>query len=488
MSEIKIIKTSDAIYDEYIELTPLAKAIIDTPIYQYMRYIKQLAFIYLLYINANHTRFEHQVGTYYITKKWLAHIRKLYPNCITDELTEWIAIGGLCHDLGHGPFSHTFDEITDTKHEARSIQAFKYLVKTYKIPISDKGVEFIEHVIDGKFMDGYPAWYFELVCNKKNNLDSDKFDYLRRDMFYCNIGRKPPVNRIISFSRINAEGHICFLKTAEVDIETLYMDRYSMFLQVYCHPVIISTQTGLLFPMLKRISKLMNWNKLLDDKNCAWRELDDTLLHQIPKSEISLFQKPIDEIADWCFIKNCWDRISNRDLPSWEFVSKKDNDKKENNLEVIVPIKLNFTLGSSNPLKSIYWSDTTLDISAYDMYRQSSEEFKSRIHPDKYEVVRHLKVHLGSPLTAHYVDSEIINFVSNLKLPEDACIHSVRNYLEKLIARWYDMKNVSIYYHWEIEENYDSKIIIYLNHKNTCGVPKCILDFCGVWNIYVKIE
>ncbi len=488
MSEVKIIKTSDAIYDEYIELTPLAKSIIDTPIYQYMRYIKQLAFVYLLYINANHTRFEHQIGTYYITKKWLAHLRKLYPDCITDELMEWIAIGGLCHDLGHGPFSHTFDEITGTKHEARSIQAFKYLVKTYKIPISEEGVKFIEHVIDGKFLDGYPPWYFELVCNKKNNLDSDKFDYLRRDMFYCNIGRKPPINRIISFSRINAEGHICFLKTAEVDIETLYMDRYSMFMNVYCHPVIISLQNGILVPMLERIAKVKKWDILLEDKNCAWRELDDTLIYEIPKSEISLSQKHETEIADWCFIKDCWDRISTRNLPSWKFVSK--NDEKENNdLEFVVPIKLNFTLGSSNPLTHIYWSENALDSSAYDMYRQSSEEFKSRIHPDKYEVTRYLRINLGTPLTKHYSDLEIREFIETSKLPLDACIHSVKNFLECLIKKWHYHDDVKAKYSWEVEKDYDSKIILFINNERGVNlVHLIIIDFCKDWKIYICNE
>jgi HD superfamily phosphohydrolase len=483
MAELKIIKTSDVIYDDYIELTPLAKSIIDTPIFQPMRFIKQLSFAYLLYMNANHTRFEHLLGTYYITKKWILHLRKLYPNCITDEIMEWICIGALCHDLGHSSFSHSFDKVTGTQHEIRSIMAFKYLVRKYDIKISEEGVKIVEHVIDGKFLEGYPPWFFELVCNKKNNVDSDKFDYLRRDMFYCNMGRKPPINRIIRFSRINAEGHICFLKSAEIDIETMFMDRYLMFMQVYLHPVLVSLEEGILVPMLQRISKLMNWNNLLADPHCAWRELDDTLIHIIPKSEQNLLLKPKSEIADWCFVKNCWDRIMNRNLPSWIFVDSEMCEFK-NELERVVPIKLNFTLGESNPLKHIYWSDSTLDTSSYDMHRQSSEEVKSRIHPDKYEVIRYLKINLKIPLTTHYKTKDIINFVkTSTQLPKDACIHSVHTYLDQLIPLSILISDYKILYNWELQTPLKNTIILLV--KDVSSINKQIWDFCNSWDILI---
>ena len=121
---LKIIKIRDVIYEE-IKLTTLALAIIDTWIFQQTRSVKQLGFVYLVYPSANHTRFEHMIGTYHITKYWINHLKGIYPECISDEIAEWICIGGLCHDLGHGPFSHLFDDITETKHEIRSVKAVK---------------------------------------------------------------------------------------------------------------------------------------------------------------------------------------------------------------------------------------------------------------------------------------------------------------------------------------------------------------------------
>lgn len=468
MSEIKIFNTTDTVYGEYIELTPLAKSIIDTPIFQALRFVKQLAFVFLLYMNANHTRYEHMVGTYHITKKWLQHLRKLYPGCIADQEMEWICIGGLCHDIGHGPFSHTFDHVTNTTHEFRSIIAFQYLVYKYNINISKKGIKFIEAVIDGKFLEGYPPWYFELVCNKKNNLDSDKFDYLRRDMFYCNIGRKPPIERIINHSRINSEGHICFLKSAEVDIETLYMDRYSMFSNVYLHPTIVSTETAILHPMLKVLSKLMKWQELLDDPFCSWRELDDTLITLIPKSEKTLMLKPKSELADWCFVKNCWDRILGRKLPSWKLVDSKTITK--GNLEQIIPLKINFTLGNANPLDYIYWYDYKAN-----MLRQTSEEVEHRIKPNAYEIVQHLRINLETPLTHHYDDLKV--------LQEDACIHNIYDYLNTLIAEA-EIKGTKVLYNHEYMDPSVSESIILCS---TEILPTHILEFCKNKGIRVHI-
>ncbi len=116
-----------------ITLSKMAMLIIDTPEFQRLRYIKQLSTCNFVFPNAVHTRFEHSIGTYQICKKMLYNLKKnsskeeinligniielkdyfsktLHENLLDDYIIELVSIGALCHDLGHGPFSHLFDD------------------------------------------------------------------------------------------------------------------------------------------------------------------------------------------------------------------------------------------------------------------------------------------------------------------------------------------------------------------------------------------
>jgi HD superfamily phosphohydrolase len=154
----------------------MAWTIVDTPEFQRLRYIKQLSTCYFVYPNAVHTRFEHSLGTYQICKKMLHNLKKnsskkeldiIYNipelqerldnnnddylsniinnnDYLDDFIIELVCIGGLCHDLGHGPFSHLFDDnflknkanITEENkyHEHRSCKLLEKIIKLLKKP------------------------------------------------------------------------------------------------------------------------------------------------------------------------------------------------------------------------------------------------------------------------------------------------------------------------------------------------------------------
>ncbi len=88
----------------YIQLDQTAVKLIDTPCFQRLRRVRQLGFSYLAYPGANHTRFEHSVGVYHLACQ-LTHL--------IDEagVRREVEIAALLHDIGHGPFSHTTEEI-----------------------------------------------------------------------------------------------------------------------------------------------------------------------------------------------------------------------------------------------------------------------------------------------------------------------------------------------------------------------------------------
>jgi len=124
----KIIR--DPIYG-YIGLSERELAIIDTPRYQRLRRIKQLAMTDIIYPGAVHTRFEHSLGVLNVAGMILNRLYTIFRNDIENILSiEAIRAAALLHDIGHGPFSHAFEPILmiandwneDINHETITIE------------------------------------------------------------------------------------------------------------------------------------------------------------------------------------------------------------------------------------------------------------------------------------------------------------------------------------------------------------------------------
>ena len=122
----------------HIELSPLCISIIDTPQFQRLRDISQLGGAYFVFPGAATKRFEHSLGVSFLAKKFVTMISINQPELnITSADILCIEIAGLCHDLGHGPFSHLFESkflhkimnSEDFKHEHASIAIFDILIK-----------------------------------------------------------------------------------------------------------------------------------------------------------------------------------------------------------------------------------------------------------------------------------------------------------------------------------------------------------------------
>jgi HD superfamily phosphohydrolase len=226
------------IYDNihgYIEISSIATKIIDTPIFQRLRDIHQTGVLYFVFPTANHTRFEHSIGTYHLAKMISNIMTKQKELNITDELCELVSIAGLCHDLGHLLFSHLFDDLflpklnnykeLDEKtnglvhHENRSIYLLDYMVSKYSIELTKEQIKVISDLINpnkaeyNKWNSKYKVgkWIFQIISNPLNSIDVDKIDYLTRDTKATGLKYGFNYIRIIKDARV-INNKICYSK------------------------------------------------------------------------------------------------------------------------------------------------------------------------------------------------------------------------------------------------------------------------------------
>ncbi|RXN27971.1 deoxynucleoside triphosphate triphosphohydrolase SAMHD1-like protein [Labeo rohita] len=227
----------------HMELHPLLVKIIDTPQFQRLRRIKQLGGAYLVYPGASHNRFEHSLGVAYLAGCLVKTLHDNQPELkITKQDFLCVQIAGLCHDLGLP------DDIPEKwKHEQMSVLMFNDIVKSLKAEnedvlkehgLDDKDVTFIKELIEGaktsewihKDRDEEKSFLYEIVANKQNGIDVDKWDYFARFDH----------QRLLKFARVcevNGRKHICFRDKEADNVYDMFRTRYTLHRQAYQHKI-----------------------------------------------------------------------------------------------------------------------------------------------------------------------------------------------------------------------------------------------------------
>ncbi|XP_006144165.1 deoxynucleoside triphosphate triphosphohydrolase SAMHD1 [Tupaia chinensis] len=254
----------------HIEFHPLLIRIIDTPQFQRLRYVKQLGGGYYVFPGASHNRFEHSLGVGYLAGCLVRELREKQPELqISERDLLCVQIAGLCHDLGHGPFSHMFDgrfiprarpEIT-WKHEQGSVQMFEHLVNSNGLSavmeqyglVPEEDICFIKEQITGPLdspikgslwpYKGRPkekSFLYEIVANKRNGIDVDKWDYFARDCHHLGIQNNFDYKRFIKFARVcevENKKHICTRDKEVGNLYDMFHTRNSLHRRAYQHKV-----------------------------------------------------------------------------------------------------------------------------------------------------------------------------------------------------------------------------------------------------------
>ncbi len=241
---------------KYIRITDLEKKLIDTEVFQRLRKIRQLAGAHLVYPSAQHTRFEHSLGVMHLAG--LAAETLLDKGYITyKEDVESLRIAALLHDIGHGPFSHLFEEVlseNESKKINHEIIGKKIIKETIIIDILRKYGYDGDYVCKLSFGESPKIFYNEIIAG---SLSADIMDYLPRDSFFTGAEYgKIDYYRLISSLEVLSNGHLGINKSAINSLESMLISRYQMFKAVYFHKTVRAGEVMLLHSLMSADKQL----------------------------------------------------------------------------------------------------------------------------------------------------------------------------------------------------------------------------------------
>ncbi|WP_414042182.1 HD domain-containing protein [Macrococcus sp. EM39E] len=206
--------------------------LIKTKEFQRLRRIKQLGTLYLSFHTAEHSRFNHSLGVYEIVRRMVDEIfvgREYWNN----DDRPLALCAALLHDLGHGPFSHCFEKIFNTDHEAYTQQIILGDTEVNKV-LSRVSPEFPKEVAEVINKTHHNKLVISMISSQ---IDADRMDYLQRDAFYTGVSYGSfDMERILRLMRPTKD-EVVIKESGMHAVEDYLMSRYQMYWQVYFHPV-----------------------------------------------------------------------------------------------------------------------------------------------------------------------------------------------------------------------------------------------------------
>lgn len=226
--------------------------LIKTKEFQRLRRIKQLGTLYLSFHTAEHSRFGHSLGVYEIVRRMIDE-SFVGRDAWNNEDRPLALCAALLHDLGHGPFSHSFEKIFNTNHEA-----FTQAIITGPTEVNE---------VLSRVSSTFPKEVAEVINKTHQNklvismissqIDADRMDYLQRDAYFTGVSYGTfDMERILRLMRPSKD-EVLIKESGMHAVENFIMSRYQMYWQIYFHPVSRGGEV-LLNNCLKRVKQLYN--------------------------------------------------------------------------------------------------------------------------------------------------------------------------------------------------------------------------------------
>lgn len=230
----------------YIRFTDVEREVLDTPAFQRLRRIKQLSGAHLVYPCAQHSRFEHSLGTMHIAG--YAAETLLAKGYLSKDSIQELRLAALLHDIGHGPFSHLFEEILDAKcKQSHEDLGKKIIIKTEISDILKKHGYGSNSICKLSFGESKIKFFNEIIVGA---LSADIMDYLPRDGLFTGAEYgKIDYHRLISSFEVVSNAHLAINRSALYSFESMLISRYEMFKAVYFHKTVRSAEVMLLHSM-----------------------------------------------------------------------------------------------------------------------------------------------------------------------------------------------------------------------------------------------
>jgi len=236
--ELEVIR--DPLWDN-IRLDHPALLALDTAAVQRLRYIRQVGHAFLVYPGATHTRFEHALGAYHLTRRALASLdergeleRVPEQDCLA------VRLAALLHDIGHYPFSHALEEAGFPSHEQLGVAKLSRGELGQRL--AEIGGPGFARALGALVTGASPSALQGLISG---SLDLDKIDYLSRDARMCGVPYGTvDVDRLLATLTLveTAPGRfeVGVLEKGVSALESLLFSKYQMYRNVYWHHAVRS--------------------------------------------------------------------------------------------------------------------------------------------------------------------------------------------------------------------------------------------------------
>ncbi|XP_027187416.1 uncharacterized protein [Cicer arietinum] len=333
----------------------------------------------MVYPGAVHSRFEHSLGVYWMAGKAIDIIKKYQGPELGIEQFDVFAVklAGLLHDVGHGPFSHTFEREflplvlngSTWSHEEMSEKMVDHIVDQHNIDLDPQLLKKVKEMITSSShhpQDHLPQrdnqFLYDIVANGRNGIDVDKFDYIIRDSRACGLGCNFQPERLMETMQV-MDDEICYRAKDYLTIHKLFTTRADLHRTVYTHAKVKAIELMVVDALVKA-NPYLHITSSINQPSDFWK-LDDSILKTIASSSKPELKESRDLIL----------RIHRRDLYQFcnEFSVPKD---QLNNFKSVTPqdvvcsqsnssitlkeddvavsnVKIDLTRGMENPLTKI---------------------------------------------------------------------------------------------------------------------------------------
>jgi len=251
--------------------------LINTKEFQRLRRIRQLGMCALVFPGADHSRFAHSIGVMHTARRFLKRLEYVVPHHFDDDRGTVVLAAALLHDLGHGPFSHAFEKITNEDHEARTVEVItdettevNQVLRSYSAALPDRLKGFFTHGSDAtqNGSGAIPQFLAQVVSSQ---LDADRFDYLVRDshmtgMEYGQLDVPWLLEHLYVDDTDSIGKRFYFSSKAFCAVEAYIFARHHMYRTVYFHKTIRAAEVMLRL-LFKRYKALLSAAASDEDRN-----------------------------------------------------------------------------------------------------------------------------------------------------------------------------------------------------------------------------